>query len=155
MIFFGENISSPSQIAAVVQQFNRAQQQSPVQAPLLLMTDQEGGLVSRLPGAPVLSAKQIGQAADPSRGGQLAGTAPGRTSRGVGMNVNLAPVLDVYHQPATSSTSTSAPSAATRHRRPCGSFITAQQTTGVAATAKHFPGLGVGDRPARTPTPAR
>ncbi|MBO0869117.1 MAG: hypothetical protein J2P15_11170, partial [Micromonosporaceae bacterium] len=51
VIFFGENISSTSQIAGVIAQLRQAQAQSPVQVPLLLMTDQEGGQVRRLPGA--------------------------------------------------------------------------------------------------------
>ena len=65
VIFFGENITSLSQIAAVIAQLNEAHQESPVRSPLLLMTDQEGGIVRRLPGAPVLSEKQIGESADP------------------------------------------------------------------------------------------
>ncbi|MBV9170162.1 MAG: hypothetical protein JOZ81_08785, partial [Chloroflexi bacterium] len=40
VIFFGENISSTTQIAQVIQQLRQAQQQSPIQLPLLLMTDQ-------------------------------------------------------------------------------------------------------------------
>ena len=70
------------------------------------------------------------------------------------MNVNLAPVLDVYyktgnfidqyqrsysHDPAVVSG--------------CGqAFITAQQAAGVAATAKHFPGLGSATRNQNTDT---
>ena len=60
------------------------------------------------------------------------------------MNVNLAPVLDVYRAPGDftdqyqRSYSSSAATVAA-----CGkAFITAQQQAGVAATAKHFPGLG-------------
>ena len=55
VIFFGGNISSETQIAGVVRQLRQAQAQSPVKLPLLLMTDQEGGQVRRLPGQPVLS----------------------------------------------------------------------------------------------------
>jgi len=55
VIFFGGNISSDAQIASVIQQLVQAQQQSPVSSPLLLMTDQEGGEVRRLPGAPTMS----------------------------------------------------------------------------------------------------
>jgi beta-N-acetylhexosaminidase len=62
----------------------------------------------------------------------------------VGMNVNLAPVLDVYYSSGNfidefqRSYSSRASTVST-----CGkAFITAQQRTGVAATAKHFPGLG-------------
>ena len=65
VIFFGSNISSKTQIASVIRQFEQAANSSPVKAPLLLEVDQEGGLVRRLPGAPLLSEKQIGQSSNP------------------------------------------------------------------------------------------
>jgi beta-N-acetylhexosaminidase len=144
VIFFGQNISSETQIAAVVQQLRQAQLQSPVAAPLLLMTDQEGGEVRRLPGAPAMSEKQIGASANPASQASQAGTQAAQNLAGVGMNVNLAPVLDVYYTAGNfidefqRSYSSTAQTAST-----CGkSFIAAQQQAGVAATAKHFPGLG-------------
>ena len=144
VIFFGENISSETQIAGVITQLRQAQAQSPVQVPLLLMTDQEGGLVRRLPGQPVLSEKQIGQSSDPVAAAAAAGTGAGQNLAGVGMNVNLAPVLDVYYKPGNfidqyQRSYSNNPAVVSE----CGqAFITAQQRTGVAATAKHFPGLG-------------
>ncbi|WP_335982562.1 glycoside hydrolase family 3 N-terminal domain-containing protein [Streptomyces sp. CA2R106] len=144
VIFFGENISSASQIASVVQQLAAANAASPVKAPLLLMTDQEGGEVRRLPGAPALSEKQVGEAAQPQTAATQAGTGAGTNLAGVGMNVNLAPVLDVYYTAGNfvdkyqRSYSSSASTVSTLGK----AFITAQQATGVAATAKHFPGLG-------------
>ena len=144
VIFFGENISSETQIAGVITQLRQAQAQSPVQVPLLLMTDQEGGLVRRLPGQPVLSEKQIGQSSDPVAAAAAAGTGAGQNLAGVGMNVNLAPVLDVYYKTGNfidqyQRSYSSSPAVVSE----CGqAFITAQQQTGVAATAKHFPGLG-------------
>ncbi len=144
VIFFGENISSEAQIAGVITQLRQAQAQSPVQAPLLLMTDQEGGLVRRLPGAPALSEKQIGQSTDPVAAATAAGTGAGQNLAGVGMNVNLAPVLDVYYKTGNfidqyQRSYSSSPAVVSG----CGqAFITAQQQAGVAATAKHFPGLG-------------
>ncbi len=144
VIFFGENISGEAQIAAVIGQLARAQRHSPVSAPLLLMTDQEGGLVRRLPGAPAQSQKQIGESAEPAGAAGQAGTGAGQNLARVGMNVNLAPVLDVYGTAGDfidqdqRSYSNQAPVVAA-----CGrAFIMAQQKTGVAATAKHFPGLG-------------
>jgi len=112
--------------------------------PLLLMTDQEGGLVRRLPGQPVLSEKQIGQSSDPVAAAAAAGTGAGQNLAGVGMNVNLAPVLDVYYKPGNfidqyQRSYSHDPAVVSE----CGqAFITAQQQAGVAATAKHFPGLG-------------
>jgi len=144
VIFFGENISSDAQIASVIQQLVRAQRHSPVSAPLLLMTDQEGGEVRRLPGPPVLSQKQIGESPDPAAAASSAGAGAGQNLAGVGMNVNLAPVLDVYYESGNfidqSQRSYSNEASVVTA---CGqAFITAQQQTGVAATAKHFPGLG-------------
>src|SRR6202035_2784613 len=98
VIFFGGNISSEAQIASVIQQLRQAQQQSPVSAPLLLMTDQEGGPVRRVPGAPSMSEKQVGPSSNPTAAASQAGTGAGQTLAGVGMNVNLAPVLDVYYK---------------------------------------------------------
>ena len=144
VIFFGENIASTAQISSVIAQLRRAQAQSPVHVPLLLMVDQEGGLIRRLPGAPALSEKRIGQSADPVAAAAAAGTGAGRTLAAVGMNVNLAPVLDVYSTPGNfidqyqRSYSTNPGTVAPLGR----AFITAQQRAGVAATAKHFPGLG-------------
>jgi beta-N-acetylhexosaminidase len=144
VIFFGENISSESQIASVIGQLNAANSQSPVRAPLLLMTDQEGGIVRRLPGAPVLSEKQVGASSDPVGQAKLAGTGAGQNLAGVGMNVNLAPVLDVFRQAGNfidefGRSYSSDPRIVTE----CGrAMVAAQQATGVAATAKHFPGLG-------------
>ena len=45
----------------------------------LLMTDQEGGIVRRLPGQPVLSEKQIGESADPAAQAARGAQAPAAT----------------------------------------------------------------------------
>ncbi len=144
VIFFGANISSEAQIAGVITQLRQAQAQSPIQVPLLLMTDQEGGEVRRLPGQPALSEKQIGESSDPVSAATAAGTGAGQNLAGVGMNVNLAPVLDVFYKSGNfidqfQRSYSNSPAVVTE----CGqAFITAQQATAVAATAKHFPGLG-------------
>jgi len=144
VIFFGENISSTSQIASVVDQFKAAAAASPVSAPLLMMTDQEGGQVRRLSGAPTLSEKQIGQSSQPETQAINAGTGAGQNLLSAHMNLNLAPVLDVYRTPGNfidefgrSYSSDPSVVASLGHV-----FIHAQQAVGVAATAKHFPGLG-------------
>jgi len=144
VIFFGENITSLSQIASVIQQLDAANQASPVRSPLLLMTDQEGGIVRRLPGEPVLSEKQIGASADPPAEAADAGTGAGQNLADVGMNLNLAPVLDVYRQAGNFDDEFGRSySMDPRVCAECGAaFITAQQALGIAATAKHFPGLG-------------
>ncbi|MDN3351153.1 glycoside hydrolase family 3 N-terminal domain-containing protein [Actinomadura sp. DC4] len=144
VIFFGDNISSLTQISSVCQQLNEANASSPVTAPLLLMTDQEGGQVRRLPGGPTMSEKQIGQSSNPVSAATSAGNEAGELLASVGMNVNLAPVLDVYRTAGDFEDQYGR--SYSKDPAVCGqlgsAFIRAQQQVGVAATAKHFPGLG-------------
>jgi beta-N-acetylhexosaminidase len=150
VIFFGGNIASRAQIRSVISQLEaaNASPRNPARKyPLLLMTDQEGGEVRRLPGAPKLSEKQIGEI-KPLSAAEAAARSAGKYAAAnllsVGMNVNLAPVLDVYRQAGdfddqfqrSYSMNPKVVSALG------ASFITAQQAGKVAATAKHFPGLG-------------
>jgi beta-N-acetylhexosaminidase len=144
VIFFSDNISSEAQIKGVIAQLQHAARQSPVKEPLLMMTDQEGGEVRRLPGAPQKSEKEIGTSPRPTSAARGAGRGAGMNLRGVGMNVNLAPVLDVYRTPGNFIDQYGRSYSNDPHVvSTLGSaFITAQQRTGVAATGKHFPGLG-------------
>jgi beta-N-acetylhexosaminidase len=146
VIFFSQNIASLPQISSVIADLEQANasQLNPVRAPLLLMTDQEGGLVRRMPGPPQLSERQIGESAAPAAAAAEAGSNAAANLRGVGMNVNLAPVLDVYRAPGDfddqdqRSYSMNPDLVAELG----AAFVNAQQNAGVAATAKHFPGLG-------------
>jgi beta-N-acetylhexosaminidase len=109
--------------------------------PLLVMTDQEGGLVKRIGGAPTVSAREMG-AAGPAfsrEQGRLAAA----NLRDVGVNVDLAPVLDVARAGGTiAETDRGFGSTAARVAATAVPFAEAMQAGGVAATAKHFPGLG-------------
>lgn len=144
VIFFSDNISSARQLKGVVSQLEAAAARSPVKSPLLLMTDQEGGLVRRLPGAPTLSEKQIGSSRQATAAAAAAGRGAAANLRGAGLNVNLAPVLDVYRQ-SGNFIDQYGRSYSSNPRLVAGlgaAFISAQQRAGVLATAKHFPGLG-------------
>lgn len=144
VIFFAENIPDTATLRTAVDRLREAQRQSPVAAPLLLMTDQEGGRVRRLPGAPELSAREVGESADAVAVAARTGTEAGRNLAAAGLNVNLAPVLDVYEAPGNFIDA--------KHRSYgqdpavvadlAAAFAVAQRQEGVAATAKHFPGLG-------------
>ena len=153
VIFFSSNITSSAQLAGVVKQLNAAQQQSVVHLPLLLMTDQEGGIVRRIPnGQPTESQRQIGQSANPDQGAAQAGTGAAQTLTASGLNTNLAPVLDVFASPGNfidqyGRSYSNDPKVVSSAG---AAFITAQQNGGVAATAKHFPGLGTAPTKADT-----
>ena len=145
VIFFGENILSLTQIADVVAQLRAAQASSPIKEPLLFMTDQEGGYIRRLRGQePVLSEKKIGLSDDPDAAATAAGSGAASALRNVGMNLNLAPVLDVFREEGNfdDQWERSYSSDPVLAGRLGADFVRAQQGAGVAATAKHFPGLG-------------
>ena len=97
VILFGDNVENRSQARAVIQRLQlaaRTSQPVELQAPLLTMLDQEGGLVRRLPGAPSRSQAQLGRIGT-TAAAREAGRAAGKNICGVGANVNLAPVLGV------------------------------------------------------------
>jgi beta-N-acetylhexosaminidase len=155
VIFFTGNITSQAQLAGVVRTLDQANNAAtnPVHLPLLLMTDQEGGLVRRLQGlAPALSEKQIGASANAGTQATLAGSGAAATLRGAGLNVNLAPVLDVFRAPGNfiDEFQRSYGSNPALVARLGADFVTAQQRGRVAATVKHFPGLGAATRPENT-----
>jgi beta-N-acetylhexosaminidase len=112
--------------------------------PLLVMIDQEGGPVKRLEdGPPETSARQLGAAGDADAARQEGETTASFLS-GLGVNVDLAPVLDVSEPPQTDGSI----AARTFGDDPAVvadvgvAFAEGLQDGGVLATAKHFPGLG-------------
>ena len=154
VIFFSGNISSQAQLSKVAAKLQQAamSKSDPVREPLLLMTDQEGGMVRRLPGGPAKSEKQIGLSVHPASAARNAGRVAAANLRSAGLNVNLAPVLDVYRKAGNFIDEFGR----SYSRDPAivsqlgADFIQAQQGKGVAATAKHFPGLGAATRPENT-----
>ncbi len=154
VIFFSGNYKTRSQFRSAVRQLEAANASTtnPARAyPLLLMTDQEGGEVRRLPGAPTLSEKKIGEIKPLSaaeKAASNAGSSAAANLRGYGLNVDLAPVLDVYrkagdfddqYQRSYSMQPTVVSALGAK-------FVTAMQAGNVAATVKHFPGLGAATR---------
>jgi beta-N-acetylhexosaminidase len=147
VILFSDNVSSSGQLHGVIRRLQVASAAGPVHAPLLVLTDQEGGLVRRLPGSPALSERQIGERPDASAVAAEAGRGAGETLARAGVDVNLAPVLDVYRRPGDfiDEFQRSYATGAARVAALGAAFISAQQGVGVAATAKHFPGLGAAE----------
>ncbi len=141
VILFARNVRSRAQVAALTRRLQAAR--PPGDPPLLVMLDQEGGLVKRLPGPPDRSPAELGRIGDAAlaRG---EGLATGRSLAGVGVNVDLAPVVDVG-RPGTAMAQlgrsySSDPAAVSR----LGSAFAAGLAAGGAqATAKHYPGLGL------------
>lgn len=109
---------------------------------LLVAIDQEGGIVERLPALPPqLSPYTIAQN-DDRRAALLEGRATGFQLREIGIDVNLAPVLDVPISDGQFMAPRAFGSTPQQVERLGLAFAAGQRREAVAATAKHFPGLG-------------
>lgn len=132
-----QNNATPSRVPALVAKLQAAAR-SGGRLPLLIAVDQEGGVVKRLPGPPTAAPSEMKSAA----AARAQGLATGRYLRGLGINADLAPVLDVPTGPSAFIFSraflTSPSVVATRGV----SFAQGVVAGGAVATGKHFPGLG-------------
>jgi beta-N-acetylhexosaminidase len=147
VVLFGRNIGSDAEVAQLVSELQAAAAAGG-NPPLLVAVDQEGGAVKRFAdGPPDVSPRTLGEENDVGHAASE-GTATASFLRGLGVNVDLAPVLDT----PVARSSWLGSRAYSRNRfvnATLGiSFVNGLQQGGVAATAKHFPGLGT----ARTTT---
>lgn len=149
---FARNIESPAQVKRLIAECRAA-----AKHPILVGIDQEGGVVARLrkgftesPGAMAL-----GAGGDIDLAEDIA-FMMGRELASLGINWNFAPVADIAHQRDNPSVGTRSVG---RDPRLVSDMAAAQirgfQRAGVAATVKHFPGLGntivdTHDAPARS-----
>jgi beta-N-acetylhexosaminidase len=110
--------------------------------PLLVATDQEGGEIKRLPeGPPDQAPAELGAPGDEAAA-RKAGIHTGRYLARLGINVDLAPVLDV---PSSPSSFVSGRAFGTDPRvvaANAAAFAEGLEAGGVIPAAKHFPGLG-------------
>jgi beta-N-acetylhexosaminidase len=149
VILFTRNVRSRGQVRTLTHRLQAAR--PPGDPPLLVMIDQEGGLVKRLAGPPDHSPAQLGQIGDTGLA-RREGLATGRSLSGVGINVDLAPVVDVARAGTVMArlgrSYSSDPVAVSRL---AVAFVAGLRSGGVQATAKHYPGLGLatGDEDAR------
>lgn len=137
------NIESPAQVRDLLAHF-----QSQARLPLLTSIDQEGGRVNRLKPAygfpESISHEELGRLDDPAATFRHA-TALAQTLAGVGLNLNLAPVVDLDAHPDNpiikgKRRSFSADPAAVA--RLAADYIRAHRAQGVLTCLKHFPGHG-------------
>jgi beta-N-acetylhexosaminidase len=141
VILFDENVGSRGSVRRLTSELQAIPRPAPIQQPLLVTVDQEGGLVKRLPGPPKPSARSIG-----ARGAAFAGRlgrATGQSLHSMGVNVDLAPVLDLGRtgRAIEQEGRTFAATPAGVSQIGVG-FARGLAAGGTAATAKHFPGLG-------------
>ena len=141
MILFGGNVTSEAQLRALTTTLQAAARAAG-RPPLLVATDQEGGTVRRLPWAgPALDASDLGRE-DPASI-QAEARAAARSLAAAGVNVDLAPVADV---PSAGSFMAAARrtlgTTSSRVSDAAVAFAAGLADGKVAATIKHFPGIG-------------
>ncbi|WP_052812687.1 glycoside hydrolase family 3 protein [Desulfonatronum thioautotrophicum] len=138
------NIATPEQLAALVADLHAA---SP-DTPLFVAIDQEGGRVNRLKERygfpPSVSQGWLGQKDDPRLTADFAHRTA-KTLSAMGINVNLAPVVDVNvnpDNPIIGKLERSFSADPLRVAAHAEAVISAHQVAGVLTALKHFPGHG-------------
>ena len=121
-------------------------------APLLIAADQEGGQLNALGAEATQFAGNMALGAvDDEDLTERVGAAIGREARAMGVNVVYAPVLDLASEPGNSALGIRSfgddPAAVGRHG---AAMVRGLQSAGVAASVKHFPGLGARGPATRT-----
>ena len=140
-LFRHANVTEPGQLRELTDAIQRL---APADLPFLVAIDQEGGQLAGLGAAstPFAGAMALGAVGDPDLTERV-GAAIGRELRAAGVNVNYAPVCDLATNPANPALGVRAfgddPELAAEL---VAAFVRGLATSGVAATLKHFPGMG-------------
>lgn len=144
VILFGANITSAGQVKALTGALHAAATEGG-QPRLLVYVDQEGGSIKRIAWAPpTLSPPEMGERGSAAVA-RAQGAATGAALRGLGIDVDLAPVADV----PVSSEAFIARQARTFSSSPewtailANAFAVGLRSAGVLPVMKHFPGLGL------------
>jgi beta-N-acetylhexosaminidase len=142
VILMGANVRSAPQVRALTTALRAAADQGGRK--LLIMTDQEGGLVRRFRWAPpAVSAETLGTRTEGAirRSGRATGTA----LRRLGVDVDLAPVADVPGVPDSfiAAMDRGYSTNPTRAAKDVTAFAAGLLDGGAAPALKHFPGLGL------------
>lgn len=143
-VLLKENINSPAQITALTNDVQTIAAQSGAGIPVLIMTDQEGGRIQRLrDGFSDLPAPIVMGAVTQSETIQAYGAMVGHELASVGVNMSLAPVVDLATTPDNyvllRRTMSDDP---VRVGRVARDFTIGMARSGVLTVAKHFPGHG-------------
>lgn len=144
VILFREGLADKAQAARLCGQIHEAVYQATGHRAFIAL-DQEGGIVTRLPGdmTNIPGAMALASAADGARLIDQSARLTARELREIGANINLAPVLDVNSNPANPVIGVRSYGAhASRVCRLGLEAVAAYMDEGVMCCAKHFPGHG-------------
>jgi len=136
------NVTDPKQVRALTDGLQRAAAQAGAKAPLLIATDQEFGVVTRVTsGVTLLPSAMAFGAADRPELTEAAWKVAGTDLSALGINVDFAPVADVQGASSVIGSRSFGSDPAVVARQTVAA-VKGLQSAGVAATLKHFPGHG-------------
>lgn len=144
VIFMGRNYVDPSQMRGFTDALQRLAAARRVPMGFLTAIDQEGGIVARLlAGATVFPGNMALGATRSAQLSMLCSRVMAQEMLQMGLNMNLAPVLDVNNNPANPGIGVRSYGESPELVAELGvAAIEGSQRAGVMATAKHFPGKG-------------
>ncbi len=144
VILFAQNYRDEQQLRALTTQIQKAVEDDDLSIGALIAADQEGGIVKRFPDMPPWkSAPNMGES--PKSTAYRQGGATGWALHSAGVNVDFAPVADLDLPPEHVMRSRSFGSRHASVGQRVLAFSRGLQSRNVAATAKHFPGIGGAD----------
>jgi beta-N-acetylhexosaminidase len=143
IIYFRRNIESLEQVSNLSNELQRLAMNRKPDLPLLISTDQEGGMVNRLEnGTHFPGNMTIGATRQPGLA-EKAGKAIASQLKAVGINMDFAPVMDVNNNPLNIVIGARSFGGDAELVAEMGAaFIKGMQEEGTIACAKHFPGHG-------------
>ena len=143
VIYFRNNMTSKSQVLNMSKGLQAAATSSHAKVPLLIATDQEGGVVNRLNMGCAMSGNMAIGATNNKNDAKKAGKLMGDELSSLGINTDLAPVVDVNNNPNNSviGIRSYSDSPALVAKMASGE-INGLHQGGVATCLKHFPGHG-------------
>ncbi|MBO0781633.1 MAG: glycoside hydrolase family 3 C-terminal domain-containing protein [Ktedonobacteraceae bacterium] len=144
IVLFARNIQSPQQVSELTQSLQKIAREAGHRYPLLISVDQENGMVQRMgDGVPAFPGNMaLGAVGDEQLVYEVA-LATGRNLRSLGLNVNLAPVVDVNNNPSNPVIGVrSFGEDPQRVAQFAAAAVRGYREAGVVSTLKHFPGHG-------------
>ena len=143
-IYFKRNVQSPEQLKRLSKDLRLACRENGLPPPLIAI-DQEGGSVARLPPPfrQFPDARVLADSAEPEKALINYAQVCSCELKSIGVNYNLAPVLDVCAGGKDFFMERRALGGDAKNVGRLGSLVIKEmQANGIAACAKHFPGLG-------------
>lgn len=144
VILFTRNIQSAQQVKELTQGLQKIARDAGHRYPLLISVDQENGMVQRMgDGVPAFPGSMALAAVDDEQLVQQVARATGENLYALGINTNLAPVLDINSNPDNPAIGVRSFGEDPRQvARFAAAAVRGYLESGIVASLKHFPGHG-------------